>query len=245
MAGSKSEHAGHRNRMRKKFLEYGIEIFEPHEVLEILLFYCIPMKDTNETAHKLINRFGSISAVIDAPLNLLVESGLSENAAFFLKFFPEAFAVYKNDRINNNNRVVDIDMLPQKLTNLYFSKNVERAYIILLDSHFKELYSGFVSKGSANTTEINIPAICELAVRHSAKLAILAHNHPSGCNKPSKADFLATINLYQALKSLDILLMDHFLVANEEAISFFDSGYMFKNKEEYMKSSFYNNPLFG
>jgi len=244
MATKKSEHSGHRNRMRKKFLEYGIDIFEPHEVLEILLFYAIPMKDTNSVSHRLIDKFGSISAVIDAPYDLLVDYGLSDNVAFFLKFLPEAWAVYKNDKINNKNRIIDTDILPQKLINIYFSKKVEMAYIILLDSHFKELYSGFVSKGSANTTEINIPSICEMAVRYSAKLVILAHNHPSGCAQPSKSDFLATINLYQALKNLDILLMDHFLVADENVMSFYDEGCLFKTKNEYMESKFYNNPLY-
>lgn len=245
MGTSKSEHAGHRDRMRKKFLKHGIEVFDQHEVLEILLFYAIPIRDTNPIAHKLINKFGSISAVLDAPYSLLVEAGLTENAAFLLKYLPECLAVYRNDKIQNTSRVIDMDTLPERLINLYLSKDVEMAYVILMDSHFKELYSDFVNKGSSMSTELSIPKICELAIRYSAKFAIISHNHPSGSTRPSKSDIISTINLYQSLMNLDVRLMDHFLVSGNEYVSFFDSGYMFKSKEEYMMSPIYKNPLFG
>ncbi len=244
MAASKSEHAGHRQRMKNKYLKHGIEIFDQHEILEMLLYYAIPMRDTNSLAHKLINKFGSISAVMDAPYSLLTEFGLSENVAFFLKFLPDVLAIYRNDKIENTSRVIDLDVLPQRLINLYFSKEVEMAYIILMDRHFKEVFSGFVSKGSSKSTELSIPIICEAAIRHSARFAIIAHNHPSGTTKPSKSDIISTINLFQALDNLDIVLLDHFVISGNDFLSMFDSGYIFKSKEEYMTSPIYKDPFF-
>ena len=114
-----------RERMKKKYLEYGIDIFEKHELLEILLYYCIPKKDTNIIAHKLMNKFGTLSGVLDAPYDLIVESGVSENTAFLLKFLSDFMGVYRNDKLQNRSRVVNRDILPQRLINLYLSKKTE------------------------------------------------------------------------------------------------------------------------
>ncbi len=234
-----------REQMKKKYLEYGIDIFEKHELLEILLYYCIQKKDTNIIAHRLMNKFGTLSGVMDAPYDLIVESGVSENTAFMFKFLTEFMGVYRNDKLQNGSKVVNRDILPQKLINLYLSKNTEMAYLILMDLNLKELYSGIVSHGSIINTELNIPKICELAIHHSAKYAIIAHNHPGGTSLPSQADIIATINLYQTLKYLKVTLIDHFVVAGDDCVSFHDAGIMFKSKEEFMSSSFYNSSLLG
>ena len=232
-----------REQMKKKYLEFGIDIFEKHELLEIFLYYCMPRKDTNVIAHKLMNRFGTLSGVLDAPYDLIVETGVSENTAFMFKFITEFMGVYRNDKLQNGSRIVNRDILPQRFINLYLGKNIEMAYLILMDLNLKELYSGIVSQGSIINTELNIPKICELAIHHSAKYAIIAHNHPGGSSLPSQADIMATINLYQTLQHLKVTLIDHFVVAGDDCVSFYDAGLMFKSKEEFVLSSFYNSPL--
>ena len=94
----KHNHDGHRDRMRKKYMEYGAEIFEPHEMLEMLLYYAIPRKDTNKTAHELINTFGSVSGVLDAPPHLLKNIGLSSNVIVLLKLIPDMMSMYLEER---------------------------------------------------------------------------------------------------------------------------------------------------
>ena len=97
-------HQGHRERMRKKFLLNGFDNFEDHEILEFILFYAIPRKDTNEIAHLLIEKFGSLDAILDAPINLLKEvNGIGESAAIFIKMISSLARTYverKNSTIN-------------------------------------------------------------------------------------------------------------------------------------------------
>ena len=85
-------HAGHRSRMKNRFLKTGLDSFEPHEVLELLLFYAIPKRDTNKIAHDLIENFGSIAGVLNAPYELLIQiDGIGEHAAILLKQLPQFF----------------------------------------------------------------------------------------------------------------------------------------------------------
>ncbi len=240
-----SEHAGHRARKRKFVRDFGIEALEEHEILEVLLYYAIPMKDTNPIAHQLLKKFGSISAVFDAPFDVLCKSGLSENAAFMVKYIPELLSVYMSDKYDKENTIVDMNNLPQKFINRYLGKKNEIVYLLLMDSKYRELYFDIVSKGNITNADINITKICELAVSYSARYAIISHNHPSGSSLPSKADILATINLSQALRSLNVKLLDHFVVADLDCVSFYDANILFNSREEYEASGIYSYPLFG
>ena len=94
-------HKGHRDRMRKRFLLDDFDGFEQHEALELLLYYAVPRKDTNPIAHRLLEQFGSLSAVLDAPLNVLTQAGLTENAAVLLKMIPGMSRLYSDDKYNN------------------------------------------------------------------------------------------------------------------------------------------------
>ncbi|MGN0695400.1 MAG: JAB domain-containing protein [Oscillospiraceae bacterium] len=87
-------HKGHRKRVRERFLRTGFYGFDEHQILELLLFYCVPRKDTNVLAHRLLDRFGSLSAVIDADIGELKSFGLSENAAVLFRMIPSATELY-------------------------------------------------------------------------------------------------------------------------------------------------------
>lgn len=233
---NQSEHSGHRKRMKKRFLDYGLDTFEQHEILELALFYAIPMKDTNPTAHRLINEFGSLSAVFDAPYNMLMQAGLTENAATFIKLIPELLSAYMDDRYNNQNKIIKLENLPEKFINKFLGKGTEMVYLLLMDSKFKELYCGIVSKGSITNADVNIPKICELSIRYSARYAIISHNHPSGICLPSKADIKVTTRLYQALKLINVELLDHYIVAENDCVSLYDAKVFFKSEQEYNES---------
>lgn len=241
MADDKEQIAQRRDLMRGKYLEHGADIFEIHELLEILLYYPMPGKDTNLIAHNLLDRFGSISGVLDAPFDILVESGLTEHTAFLLNFLPEFFGVYRNDKLKTKDKILKPDIIPEILVNVYLGKKVEMAYVILMNAKWKELYSGIVSRGTTVNTDLNVPKICERAIHYSAKYVIVAHNHPTGDAFPSNSDILATINLYKALNSLQIKLVDHFIVSKNNCLSFFDTDILFKSEEEYFQSDFYRS----
>ena len=94
-----AEHDGHRERMRQRARETDMRGFQPHEVLEFLLMYAIPRRDVNPLAHKLIERFGSLSGVLDArPEELMQVPGVGENAATLLSSLVSVFSAYQRDR---------------------------------------------------------------------------------------------------------------------------------------------------
>lgn len=223
---SDNPHNGHRNRLRKKFLNDGFDGMEVHEALELVLCYAIPRKDTNPIAHKLIDTFGSISAVLDAPIDKLKEAGISENCAIYLKLIPQICRMYMEDKHNNKEKIVGIDNMGDRIKHKFVGRDYEAVVLLLLDSKYKEVYFGVVSKGSVSACEVYIRKIIELAVLYNAKFAVLSHNHPSGLALPSNDDILTTKKVYRALKLIDVVLIDHIIVADDDYVSLKESGFM-------------------
>lgn len=212
-------HSGHRSRVRKKFLDNGIDSFETHEVLELLLFYAVPMRNTSILAHKLLDSFGSISAIFDAPFDALVEAGLTESQAVMLKLMPDITRLYIDDKHNNKSKVVDIDNLPDGIIRKFIGRENENVLALLIDAKGKEVFCGIVSKGSLNDTSLPIRKIVDFSLRYNAKSVIVAHNHPSGVALPSKDDLDATVNLKNALDLIGVRLLDHYIVADNDCVS--------------------------
>ena len=221
----KADHSGHRNRLRAKYLAQGIETLATHEVLELLLFYAMPYRNTNDIAKNLIDRFGSLSSVFDAPFDLLVEAGLTENQATFLKLIPDTTRLYMLDRHENASKIVDIYSLAETLPRSFIGKeDTEHVMLLLLDSKGKEVFFGEISHGDFNLANISIRRIIRLALSYNAAGAILAHNHPSGFAEPSKADYKATEEVRDALRVVGVELLDHFIVADNDCVSMAMSG---------------------
>ena len=115
-----NEHSGHRERMRKKFIENGFDVFETHEALEMFLYYAIPRKDTNPLAHRLLDRYITVGGVCDAPIDeLMKEFGLSENAAALLKMLPEMARLYTESKMSmiiSSTMKISVKYLKQNLS---------------------------------------------------------------------------------------------------------------------------------
>lgn len=217
-------HSGHRDRLRKKFLQTGFDGFEDHEILELMLFYVIPRKDTNPIAHTLLDTFGSISAVLDAPIDSLVQSGLTLNAAVYIKTLPQFSRIYLDDKHNNTQKVVSGDNIGETIVRKFIGRDYEAVVLLLMDAKYKEVFCGFISKGSVNSCEIFIRKIIELAVMYNARFAVIAHNHPSGIALPSNKDLETTKRIVKALKLIEVSLIDHIIVADNDYVSLADSG---------------------
>ena len=223
MPEEKQIHSGHRMRMRSKFLESGLDGFETHESLELLLYYCIPRKDTNAIAHRLLDSFGSLSAVLDAPIDALKECGLSENAAILLKLVPQMSRLYLDDR-QSCDKVVDLENIGERLLHKFIGRDYEAVVLLLLDVKYKEVFCGVINKGSVNSCDLYIRKIIENAMIYNASYAVLAHNHPSGLALPSRADIGSTKTVASALSLVGVRLLDHIVVADEDYVSMRQSG---------------------
>lgn len=218
-------HEGHRKRLRETFLKNGLDNFQSHNVLELLLFYTIPRGDTNETAHRLINRFGSLSAVLEAPVEELMKvQGVGERTASFLHLIPEITRVYLKDK-QENVKVLDT---PQKvaayLLPYFVGKTKENIVLLCLDNKCAVKNCSIVAEGSVNMGEINKRNLIERVIRSNATSVIIAHNHPNGVPAPSKEDVETTLMLASLFNSIDVKLTDHIIVAGGDWCSMASSA---------------------
>lgn len=218
-------HKGHRKRLKEKYLNDGIDNFAEHEILELLLYYALPQKDTNPLAHKLLDNFGSISAIFEAPTSHLLSLGITENTATLLKLIPDLTRIYYDDRFNNKSKRIDTSNLCDYFRYKFLGRTVEHLHLLLMDGKYNEVYSGIISKGTLTAANVPIRKIIELAVFYNAQYAVIAHNHLSGIALPSKSDLYATKDVFEALKLIDIKLLDHIIIADEDATSLIDSIY--------------------
>ena len=152
-------HDGHRNRMRQKYLQNGADSLELHELIEMLLYYGVPRKNTNELAHKLLDDFGSVSAIFDAPFDLLKSSGVSESCAVLLKLVPDFCRLYFEDRYRSEQKIINADNAGDTIFQKFIGRTEEVAVLMLLDSKQRELFCGVVNRGSFSGVEINLQKI--------------------------------------------------------------------------------------
>lgn len=229
---TKNNAKGHRERVRKKFLENGFNGLEDYEVLELLLFYVIPRKDTKAIAKELIKRFKTLANVLKADtLELKTINGLGDVAITFLKMIGDLPArIYKDELKNqklikdDKNKITDKEVLLSFLRNKIGYEDVEKFYVIYLSSSneviaFEESSSGTLDRSSIYPREIYRRVIME-----NAKSIIIAHNHPSGNTCPSKCDIDITNEIAKGLKNFGALLLEHIIITRDSYFSFLEEG---------------------
>ena len=213
-----NKHDKHRNRMRDKYLNDGISNMTPQQILEIILFYAIPRKDTRPIAENLICKFGSLHGVFNADLKELIEvEGVGESAAIYLKLFHDvsAFSAFEK-----NESLFSVKQIGEYLRPKFIGETNEIALLLCLDKNMKVVSCVELSKGSEDSAELNADDIVVTAKHAKAFYAVLAHNHPGATAIPSKADIDSTVKIYALLKKSDIILLDHFVFADGDFISF-------------------------
>ena len=217
-------HDGHRQRLIQRFLEEDLDNFESHNVLELLLFYAIPRKDTNELAHVLIDTFGSLKGVFDAPYEELVKvNGIGPNAAALLKLVPSLTRTYYSS--DARGMILDTsEKSGEYFLPYYIGQTEEVVRLACLDAGGKVISNQILHRGSANAAEVNMRKIVNIALRNNAMGVILAHNHPGGLPLPSEEDVATTKSIREALIPMGILLMDHIIVAGQDYVSMARSG---------------------
>lgn len=217
MSESKSIHEGHRQRLKNKFLENGFQGFEQHNILELLLFYSIPRKDTNEIAHNLINHFGSLKAVFNASFEELIQvTGITENSATLIKMVPQIAKEYINDSLKERTVFDTANKIGEFLVNKYIGEKNEIVYAMLLNNKFELLAVIKVHEGCVNSTFVSARKILDSVVKYNASMIVIAHNHPDGTVCPSMDDINTTAQLMTAFSAFEIRLIEHFVVAGNE-----------------------------
>lgn len=226
MAKNETIHGGHRQRLKKRFLDEGLDHFNEHQVLELLLFYCIPRQDTNPIAHALLDHFGSLENVMNAaPAELAKVPGIGESATTFISFLNSFYRYCATHRSQQDNILLSLNDCVNYMTPLFDKLRMETVYLLCLDAKGKVLCCKKVGEGSVNSAAVPIRKIVEMALNAGASTAILAHNHPSGIAIPSTEDQLTTRQLSAALSSVDITLADHIVVADGDGVSMRQSGW--------------------
>ena len=215
-----SIHDGHRQRMKERFLREGLDNFTEYQVLELLLFYCIPRQDTNVIAHRLISRFGSMSQVLEAPVRELKKvEGVGENAAIYLTLMKETARYYDVDRARQKQILPTVEECGEYLRHFFVGKKNETVYLLCLDAKCMVLGCYKVSEGGLNSAGVSARKVIDIALAANATSVILAHNHPSGLALPSADDIRTTKRLAKALHMVDVILTDYIVVADDDHIS--------------------------
>lgn len=221
-----SIHAEHRQRMKERFLMEGLDHFDDLYVLELLLYYCIPRKDTNLTAHALLKHFGSLTAVFEAtPEELQKVHGIGKHAATFLALIPQVGRYYQIKRAEPGDILRTIEQCGSYLVPYFYGRDNETVFLLCLDAKCKVLGCKLVGEGSVNSANIPVRRVVEIALNANATTVILAHNHPSGLALPSADDVQTTLRVAKAMEAVEITLADHIVVADNDFVSLAQSGY--------------------
>ena len=220
-----SVHDGHRGRMKRRFLEHGLDSFDDHNVLELLLFYAVPRGDVNPLAHELVTKFGSLAAVFDAPPDELMKvPGIGESTALLIKLIPQMSRRYMISRTSSDNILNSTEKAGNYLSQFFYGEQDEVVYMACLDAKCKVINCKLIFRGSVNSANISVRKLVENALLYNATSVIIAHNHTSGIALPSREDLSTTRKVAEALRSVDINLHDHIIVADDDYVSLADNG---------------------
>ena len=220
-----SIHDGHRQRLMERFRKEGLDNFEPVQVLELLMFFSIPRRDTNELAHKLIDRFGSVSRVMDASVEELMQvPGVGQNTATLFQLAKAAGRFYQVDSNRKGAMMKDMEDCGNFLLPYFIGRQQETVFLLCLNANCNVIACREVGVGEINSAVISTRRVVEVALKEKASSVVLAHNHPSGVALPSHEDVMVTQRLASALAAVDVTLADHLIVADDDYVSLVQSG---------------------
>lgn len=208
-------HEGHRDRLKRRFVNDGLDNFEDHNVLELLLFYGIPYKDTNETAHRLLDEFGSISRVFDASVSELAKvEGVGEHTAALIAMMPGIFARYRENKLDNA-KVCGAAKLADFAAGCFDEISDSRFLLICVDNTETMLNYHFISEYNAERLAETLCEMIKILVGTKSTAAVIAHNHISGSALPSRIDLKNTLTIADTFKTLGIKLLDNVIVSSD------------------------------
>ena len=223
----KSIHAGHRQRVKEQYEKAGLDHFPQHNVLEMLLFFAIPQRDTNPIAHRLIEEFGSFSQVFKADIERLAAiPGMTRNAAILLHLVPDIYRRIAQDELDQEWILNNDQLVAQFLTRQFYGRSNEIVLLLCMNNSCRLLRSEVLSEGGLSAADVSVRKLCEVAFLCGCSHVILAHNHPGGKAYPSNQDIQFTRKLQNVLQLMGINLLDHFIVSQDDCVSMAGLGYL-------------------
>ena len=202
--------------MREVYYNSGLESLPDHTVLELLLYFGIPMRDTNETAHLLLEKFGSFSAVLRADRNdLKTVPGMTENAACLLSMLLPVFRRYSDDLTKKRVSIFSVDELVSYVKPKFLDSANERLFAVFADSGGNVISSKMISEGNLSSTGFDFRVLVSACLETKAKNVVLAHNHPSNISAPSTEDIEFTKFVSEYLRVIDVEVSDHIIISRD------------------------------
>ena len=219
------EHDGHRERLRQRFLHAGLDAFAPHEKLELLLTYAIPRRDVKPVAYELLNRFGSLHAVLQADAEELTQvSGIGESAAVLIAVIMPLFRAYRQSLAEDAPEIKNGYQAVNYCEALFEGERFEKFYVIALDARMRRINTTLISSGDVTEVRVYARHVVSALTQCGAVGAVITHNHPSGTASPSQEDVDMTNAISRLLDGLGIRLYDHIIVSPTETFSFHRGG---------------------
>ncbi len=217
---------GHRERLRRRFAASGFDGFHDYEVLELLLTYAIPRIDVKPIAKALIREFGTLAGVFDAPVPELARvPGVGEKTAVFLSLIRQAHVRYLASDLPGK-RVFDRpERVRDHLRTLIQGRGMECFGAIFTDQQHRHIATQVLAEGTVDRAAVYPRNVIKRALELDAKGLILFHNHPGGGRRASREDIELTRRLSDACALLEIRVLDHFLIADREVLSFRENGW--------------------
>ena len=213
-------HDGHRKRMKERYLASGLDGFSGHEVLEMLLFYAIPYKDTNGLGHMLESSFGGLANVLEADYaDLIKVPGVTPHIATLICLCGDIGRRYNAEITGRVTHLFDAESVARHIAPWFFGQREESVVLVSMDNKRKLLNTTRIFKGSVNSAQFNVRLAVQQALRDNATKVALAHNHPNGFAFPSQEDIDTTRRFAEVLQPLDIRLIDHLVVAENDCLS--------------------------
>ena len=225
---NKSIHSGHRERMRSRFLkDPELSGFAEHEIMELILFFVFPRGDTNAVAHRLLDTFGSVIAVVNAPVEKLAKvENIGQNSAVMLKMLGSvAKYLDKQDLLHIDVR--DIPKLSQYLKAMFAGELSERFVVMTVNSNMRINSVEQVTVGGQSVVCPDLKEMAKAVFSSSEENIMLVHNHPGGTSKPSGDDIILTRKIMQYFSPFGINVLDHFVVGRDSVTSMRACGFIY------------------
>jgi DNA repair protein RadC len=225
---------GHRQRLREKFIEGGLDRFSDEEVLEFLLTLGTPRRDLKAEAREALRRFGSLSGVLSAPVEKLIQiKGIGQKNVLYLSFVHQVAGRYLRDRARGKIFLGSSKAVFDYLFHSMRDLKREIFKVLFLNRKNELLSDQDVFLGSLTGSVIYAREVVTLALEHQAAALVFVHNHPSGDPTPSREDQSLTRDLVWASQLLTIQVLDHVIIGNNTYFSFADEGHIARYMKDF------------
>jgi DNA repair protein RadC len=216
-------YAGHRARLLEKYIKSGISSLNDYEILELLLTFALPYRDTKPIAKRLLATYGSISSALSAPLDELAAiDGLGRRSAALLALVKETMTFCLNEKFVAKPAISHRGDVEEYLRFSFGHRRDEYMAAVLLDGANRVIAAEVIAEGTVNRCAVYPRQVIEHALKRGAAAFIIAHNHPAGTARPSEEDWKLTERLMTAGNSMDIPLIDHVIITKNSAVSLRD-----------------------